>query len=147
MKDKQILIKAPWMGGEEEVTARVFVFAMSPASHSIGRGHGHDRMLLQGSGAKTPSGAAPTGAQIPPGGARGLKLSLQRNRGRSSPSRSRGSPLTPLEQGGTLFKDEVLVIGAVTGASWDAPGDPYKGLRGAGRLLQPATCRGGEGAV
>lgn len=53
---------------------------------------------------------------------------------RPSPSRTRGSPPDTPRAGGDLLKDEMLVIGAVTGASWDAPGDPYKGLRGAGGL-------------
>lgn len=66
---------------------------------------------------------------------------------RSRSSRTRGFPHTPPKQGEHLFKDEVLVIGAVIGASWDVPGDPYKGLRGAGGLLQPVTWRGGEGVV
>lgn len=103
-------------------------------------------MLLRGTGAKTPSGAAPTGAQIPSGAVRGLKLSLERNRGQDSAGPG-DSPQTPPKQGEHLFKDEVLVIGAVIGASWDVPGDPYKGLRGAGGLLQPVTWRGGEGVV
>lgn len=140
------MVKSLWMGGEEEVTVRVFMFAISPASHRTQRGHGHCRMLLQGTGAKTPSGAAPTGAQIPSGAVRGLKLNLERNRGQDSAGPG-DSPHTPPKQGEHLFKDEVLVIGAVIGASWDVPGDPYKGLRGAGGLLQPMTWRGGEGVV
>lgn len=56
--------------------------------------------------------------------------------------RDQGIPSTPPGQGGHLLKDEELVIGAVMGASWDAPGDPYKGLRGAGAFY--SLCLGEE---
>lgn len=63
--DKQPLIKPLWMGSEEEATARGFGVCHLPRLSQHSEGHGHGRMMLQGTGAKTPSGAAPPGAQIP----------------------------------------------------------------------------------
>lgn len=52
---------------------------------------------------------------------------------RPSPNRTKGFPPGhPRGRGALLFKHEGAVMGAVMGASSEAPGDPYKGLRGAG---------------
>lgn len=85
-------------------------------------------MLLQGAGAQTPSGLHPQVHKSPLVGSGGEAQPGEKPR--SSPSRTRGSPPDTPRAGGHLLKDEVLVIGAAIGASWDAPGDPYKGLRG-----------------
>ena len=53
-------------------------------------------------------------------------------------------PRHPQNRGAHLFKDEVAVIGAVIGASWKAPRDPCKGLRGAAGGNMTFTVRGLE---
>lgn len=114
------LIEPLWVGGKEEVTAPGFVFAISPACHSI-RGD----MDMAGDWCQDPLRGCTHRCTNPPWWGQGAEAQP------GEKARDQGTPPnTPRSAGGISSRG--LVIGAVRGASWDAPGDPYKGLRGAG---------------
>lgn len=151
-QSEQARRKLPGMGDEEEeVLTRVFVFAIAPASRCRLQTQLWDgcmgtlcRMLLQGAGTETPvpSGAASHGCKPLRQGERAGAQPGET--ARPSPKSSRKFPPdTPGAGGGHLFKEEGTGIGAVIGASWEAPGDPYKGLRGVGAALTFCGLEGG----
>lgn len=77
-----------------------------------------------------------------------LGLSLERNHGQA-PTGPGGPPKHPQRRRIHIFKEEGAVTGAVIGASWEASGDPYKGLRGAGEWEGGfySLRLGGEGVI